>query len=109
MSIDGGEDRCIKRIRRADLGPSVVIQGRVDWDRSPYNFVNEPYQPSLRDQIEQRKRRHEINLPIERIVECAIEIERARLDRKPCGTQQLAGVREQLAIVVDQTPDLTRR
>ncbi len=76
MRIDPGGDRRIERIGRREFDPSVIAQRRVKRDRARGDLDREPVQPGLRDEIEQRRGGDQIDRPVKRGFEIAVEVER---------------------------------
>ena len=78
MRVHCGGDGCIERVGGTEFDPSVVAQCRIDRDFSRRDLDRQPFEPSRRDEIEQRRRGDQIDWPVERGFKIAIEIERNR-------------------------------
>src|SRR5664279_6019575 len=66
MRVHCGGDGRIERVGGTEFDPSVVAQCRIDRDFSRRDLDRQPFEPSRRDEIEQRRRGDQINRPIER-------------------------------------------
>ena len=106
MRIDGGNDRRVEWIGWADLDPAVIAQRRIDRDRSRKGLDGQSIKPSLRYQIEQRRRGDQIDRPVERGFEVVVEIDRDRRQRDAGRPRHVGCARQQTEIVVDEPPIL---
>ena len=102
--------RRVERIGGRDRDPPVVAQRRINRHRSRRDLDRQPLQPEFGDEIEQRRGGDQIDRPVERGFEIAIEVE-----RRPSSTVHAAALpalgraRQQAEIVVDQPPVLRGR
>ena len=76
MRVHRGGDRRIERIGWREFRAPVIAQRGVKRDRARGDLDHEPVQPRFGDEIEQGRGRDQIDRPVERGFEIAVEIER---------------------------------
>jgi hypothetical protein len=106
VRVDRGDHCRIERMESVEFNAAVITQRRIDRDRARQSLDHQSLEPSLRNQIEQRRRGDQIDRPVERRFEIMIEIDRHRIDRDARGLCHFRRARQQAEIVVGEPPIL---
>ena len=78
MPVHGRDDVGIEAMRRIERDPPVITERGIDRQPARRRFDQQALEPILRHEIEQRRRRDQIDRTVERKFEIAHQIDRAR-------------------------------